>query len=151
MVFPKGFTRPKGGLEVMERKRILNILMVGSIALVLVAFAFTVRVRASVDSYAVLRTSGMTCGSCSEKISRLLEKEKGVASVKVDVDQGVVVVGYDSRAARPEIFAERVTGVGYGSRVMGVLTPAQYRKIAGGAATAQPPGCACCSKKSSPR
>ncbi|MBI1919737.1 MAG: heavy-metal-associated domain-containing protein [Geobacter sp.] len=130
----------------MTKRKILNILLIGGIAVVLVAFAFTVRVRASADSYAVLKTSGMTCGSCSYKISRVLQKEKGVASVKVDVDQGVVVVGYDSKAQRPEVFAEQVTGIGYGSRVMGVLSPEQYQKIAGGAATAQKPGCACCNK-----
>lgn len=135
----------------MEKRKILNILLIGVIAVVLVAFAFTVRVRASADSYAVLKTAGMTCGSCSDKISRALQKEKGVASVKVDVDQGVVVVGYDSKAQRPEAFAERVSGIGYGSRVMGVMTPQQYQKIAGGAAAAQPPGCACCSKKSTVR
>lgn len=135
----------------MKKIKVLNILLIGIIAVVLVAFAFTVRVRASADSYAVLKTTGMTCGSCSDKISRVLEKEKGVASVKVDVDQGVVVVGFDSKSQRPEIFAERVTGIGYGSRVLGVMTPEQYQKIAGGAAAAQPPGCACCSKKSNPR
>lgn len=135
----------------MANRKILNILLIGVIAVVLVAFAFTVRVRASVDSYVVLKTAGMTCGSCSDKISRVLQKEKGVATVKVDVDQGVVVVGYDSKAQRPEVFAERVTGIGYGSRVMGVLSPEQYQKIAGGAASAQQPGCACCSKKSTVR
>jgi len=135
----------------MTKRKILNILLIGIVAVILVAFASTVRVRASADTYAVLKTTGMTCGSCSEKISRVLEKEKGVASVKVDVDQGVVVVGYDSNASRPDLFAERVTGIGYGSRVLGVMTPEQYQKIAGGAAAAQPPGCACCNKKSNSR
>lgn len=132
----------------MERTRLINAALVLLAMLVVGAFAFAVRLEAAADSVAVLRTHGMTCGSCASRIEQTLRHEKGVASVDVDVNAGRVVVGYDSKKVRPEAIAEQVTGSGYGSSILQVVTPEQYRSMTGQniAASRQQGGCGsgCC-------
>jgi len=130
------------------KKGTIGIVFAAVIVVVLCAFA--VRLEASADSVAVLRAQGMTCGSCAGKIEKTLGKQAGVARVQVDVDAGKVVVGFDSRTVRPEILAERVTGVGYGCSILQVLTPEEYRAQTGSttAFVRQGGGCGggCCGK-----
>lgn len=101
------------------------------------------------DSVAILKSQGVTCGSCAGKIEKALKEKPGVSSVEVDVDAGRVIVAYDSRAAKPEALAETVTGLGYGSSILQAMSAEQYRAATGRAAAAQTPkaaGCACCNK-----
>ncbi|HBA72024.1 MAG: heavy metal transporter [Geobacteraceae bacterium GWC2_55_20] len=98
---------------------------------VLAVLALRVRIGATADSVTVLRTSGMTCGSCSSKITKALESLKGVAVTEVDVEGGWVVVGYDTKTVKPEALAEKVNAAGFGSRVHRVLTPEQFKQITG--------------------
>lgn len=115
----------------MERKNIINISLGVVAVLVLVVFAFFVNVSSAAESVAVLRTFGMTCGSCSEKIVNALQKEEGVASVAVDVEGGQVVVNFDPKKVAPERLAAKVTATGYGSSVLNVLTKEEYRALTG--------------------
>jgi len=115
----------------MNAKRISTSLLVIAAVTVLVVFAFRVRIGATADSVAVLRTTGMTCGSCSSKIAKALESLKGVAVTEVDVEGGWVVVGYDTKAVKPEALAEKVSGAGFGSNVHLVLTPARFKQMTG--------------------
>ena len=115
----------------MNTKRLSTSLLVIAAIAVLVVLAFRVRIAATADSIAVLQTTGMTCGSCSSKITKALESLKGVAVTEVDVDGGWVVVGYDTKTVKPEVLAEKVSGAGFGSNVHLVLTPEQFRQIAG--------------------
>jgi copper chaperone CopZ len=134
----------------MNAKRITTSLLVIAAITVLVVLAFRVRVGATADSVAVLRTTGMTCGSCSSKITKALESLKGVAVTEVDVEGGWVIVGYDTKDVRPESIAEEVSGAGFGSNVHVVLTPEQFKQITGreiGMKASPSGGCGGCGTK----
>lgn len=135
----------------MGRKKLINATLVLVAILVVGIFAFAVRLEASADAVAVLRTQGMTCGSCASRIEQALRTQKGVASVEVNVDAGRVVVGYDSKKVRPEHLAEQVTGSGYGSSILQIVTTEQYKNMTGKnlAAGRQQGGCGsgCCGTK----
>lgn len=113
------------------KNRMLTMAIMLSAVVLLSVLAFYVRIGASADSVAVLRTTGMTCGSCSSKISKALETLKGVAITEVDVEGGWVVVGYDTKSVKPEALAAQVHGAGFGSNVHMVLTPEQFKQITG--------------------
>ena len=112
-------------------KRITTSLLVIIAITLLVVFAFRVRIGATADSIAVLKTTGMTCGSCSSKITKALEALQGVAVTEVDVEGGWVVVGYDTKTVKPQVLAEKVSSAGFGSNVHQVLTPEQFKQITG--------------------
>lgn len=93
--------------------------------------AFYVKVGVTADSITVLQTTGMTCGSCTSKISKALESVKGVAVTEVDLDGGWVIVSYDTKSIKPENIAEKVSSAGFNSNVHVVLTPEQFRQVTG--------------------
>lgn len=129
-------------------KKILStvFLFLGSVSL-LVALAFRVSIGATADSVAVLRTTGMTCGSCASKISDALKKVPGVVVTEVDVENGWVIVGYDTKAVQPVKLAERVRETGYYSMVSEVITPERFKQITGrniGQQAAPSGGCGGC-------
>ena len=115
----------------MKFSNSINTIIITIAVVFLVTLAFYVRTGATADSIAVLKTSGMSCGSCSSKITAALDKQKGVAVTEVDVEGGWVVVGYDTKAVTPWILAEKVSGTGFGSKVHQVLTPEQFKEITG--------------------
>lgn len=111
-------------------KAITGILVVTVVTL-LVVLGFHVRAGATADSVAVLKTTGMTCSSCSSKITKALESQKGVAATEVDVDGGWVIVGYDTKSVKPEALAEKVKGTGFYSQVYAVMSPDQFKQVTG--------------------
>ena len=113
------------------KKRITTALLIIVAVTFLSVLAFKVKIGATADSIAVLKTTGMTCGSCSSKISKALETLKGVAVTEVDVEGGWVVVGYDTKAVKPEALAAQVNSTGFDSNVHMVLTPEQFKQITG--------------------
>jgi copper chaperone CopZ len=115
----------------MKSGTIINCIIITTAALLLITLAFRVNARVSVDSIAVLKTSGMTCDSCSSKITTALESLKGVAVTEIDVEGGWVVVGYDTTAVKPADLAEKVVGAGFASKVQQVLTPEQFKQVTG--------------------
>lgn len=128
----------------MTFNKIVNSIIIAVAAVFLVTLAFFVNVKGEVDSIAVLKTTGMTCGSCSSKITKALEALKGVAVTEVDVAGGWVLVGYDTKNIKPETLAEKVSSNGFGSNVYQVLTPGQFKQITGreiGTKAGQNPGC----------
>ena len=137
------------------RSRSVIISMIVVAVVLLSVLALYVRVGVTADSVAVLKTTGMTCGSCSSKITQALETLKGVAITEVDVEGGWVVVGYDTKTVKPEILAETINGVGFASSINRILTPTQFRQITGreiGKNAASSSGCCggkggCSSKK----
>ena len=114
----------------MKAKSVIISMVVVAVALLSV-LALYVRVGATADSVAVLKTAGMTCGSCSGKITDALQGVKGVAVAEVDVEGGWVVVGYDTKSVKPETLAEKVNASGFASAVHRILTPEQFRQITG--------------------
>lgn len=124
--------RHTNGTGVMHMKnKMVNLTLVVFVLIVLGMLAFHVRVGSSADSVAVLKTTGMTCGSCSTTITKSLEKLKGVTVTEVDVEGGWVIVGYDTKNVKPESLAENVVKSGFGSTVHVVLTPEQFRQVTG--------------------
>lgn len=114
----------------MTKKISTSLLIIISIA-ILVVLALRVRIGATADSVAVLKTTGMTCGSCSSKIAKALESLKGVAITEVDVEGGWVVIGYDTKTVKPDALAAQVNSTGFGSNVHMVLTPEQFKQMTG--------------------
>jgi copper chaperone CopZ len=108
-----------------------NFILIIIAVAVLAGFAFFVRIGEDPDSVVVLKTNGMTCESCSEKITKALQRQKGVTSVEVDVEAGRVIAAYDSKVAKPESLAGAVTSLGYGSTVLQVLSAEHYRAMTG--------------------
>ena len=142
----------------MRVRKISTALLIIATVTVLVVLAFRVRIAATADSVAVLKTTGMTCGSCSSKITQALERERGVAVTEVDVAGGWVIVGYDTKSTRPEHLALKVRETGFGSDVYRVLRPEEFKQLAGrevGKSTTTKNGCGGCGPKggcgSSPR
>jgi copper chaperone CopZ len=115
----------------MKFNTIINSIIIAVVTVFLITLAFRVKVGATADSVAVLKTVGMTCGSCSSTITTTLEKQKGVAVTEVDVEGGWVIVGYDTKAVTPWMLAEKISGAGFGSQVHKVLTPEQFKQITG--------------------
>jgi mercuric ion binding protein len=113
------------------KKKVVNGVFIITVITILSVLAVFVRIGATADSIAVLKTTGMTCGSCSSKITKALESLKGVAATEVDVEGGWVVVGYDTKDVKPESLAEKIIGVGFGSKVHVVLTPDQFKQLTG--------------------
>jgi copper chaperone CopZ len=113
------------------KNKIINMVLVLMAIVVLAVLAFSVRVNITPDSVVVMRTLGMTCGSCADKISKALGIRKGVASTEVDTDAGRVIVWYDSKATKAETLAQTLTGAGYGSSVLVSMPAAKYRAMTG--------------------
>ena len=133
----------------MRAKKISTFLLIITVVTMLVVLAFQVRIGATADSVAVLRTTGMTCGSCSDKITKALQGQKGVAVTEVDVAGGWVIVGYDTKTVGPEKLAQKVGEAGFGSNVYAVLTPEQFRQVTGRAVgkNSSAAGCGGCGTK----
>jgi len=134
----------------MKFGTIINSLIITLAAAFLIILAFRVNVGATADSVAVLKTSGMTCGSCSSKITTALEALQGVAVTEVDVEGGWVVVGFDTKIVKPEALVEKVNGAGFVSNVHRVLTPEQFKQITGrdiGKNVSPAAGCGGCGNK----
>jgi copper chaperone CopZ len=132
----------------MLAKNITTTLLVITVVAVLIVLAFHVRIGTTADSIAVLKTTGMTCSSCSNKITKALEALQGVAVTEVDVAGGWVVVGYDTKAVKPEALAAKVRVAGFDSNVHVILTPEQFKQITGRDITVNAAtGSGCCGGK----
>jgi copper chaperone CopZ len=129
------------------KNRVVNSCLVGAVVVILVVFAVYVRVGATADMVAVMKTSGMTCGMCASKISSALEAEKGVAATKVDIQRGCVIAWYDSKQVAPEKLAQKVSECGFASKMQAVLTPEQFKKVAGKDIDQKQLGSGCCGSK----
>jgi mercuric ion binding protein len=116
---------------IMKFTSIINSVIITIAAVFLIALAFRVNAGVTADSIAVLKTTGMTCGSCSSKITATLEAQKGVAVTEVDVEGGWVIVGYDTKTVTPEVLAQKVASTGFTSNVHLILTPEQFKQTTG--------------------
>ena len=114
----------------MKANAVIISFVVGTVVL-LAVLALYVRVGSTADSVAVLKTAGMTCGSCSGIITTALQGVKGVAVAEVDIEGGWVVVGYDTKSVKAETLAEKVSASGFVSAVHRILTPEQFKQITG--------------------
>ena len=129
------------------RNKAFNVALVFAVLVILGVCAIFVRIGATADAVVVLKTSGMTCGSCAAKVTRALQGERGVAATEVDLEGGLVIAGYDSKLVAPERLAQRVVATGYACKVQTVLTPEQFKKITGRDIGKQSAGSGCCGSK----
>ena len=74
--------------------------------------------------------SGMTCGSCSARVEKILNRQQGVANAAVNLATERATVAYDSAAVQPEDLVKAVAKAGYG------LAPAAARSHRGEHTTA---------------
>jgi copper chaperone CopZ len=125
--------------------KIQNMILVLVAAAVLAVFAFSVKLEPSPDSVVILKTLGMTCANCSEKITKILHAQQGVTSAEVDVPGARVTVWYDSTQSGPERLAQSVTAIGYGSSILMNMPVAEFRAMTGrsGSAIARAGGGGC--------
>ncbi|HVF33068.1 MAG TPA: heavy metal translocating P-type ATPase, partial [Acidimicrobiales bacterium] len=65
--------------------------------------------------------AGMTCGSCSARVERILTRQPGVSRVAVNLATEKATVAYDPGAIQPDALVTAVAKAGYG------LTPASSR------------------------
>jgi len=129
------------------KNKVFNTALVLVVVTLLAVFACYVRVGATADQVVVLRTSGMTCGSCVKKITEALQSQKGVAAAEVDLESGLVIAGYDSRQTAPENLAKAVQKTGFHSQVAEVITPQQFRSIVGRDIGGKPVAGGCCGSR----
>lgn len=130
----------------MKKGNMINILLVIAAVLVVTLFAFAVRIGPVADSVAVLRTAGMTCGSCARDIEKSLRAKHGVSGVEVDLDGGWVVASYDSKKVMPDAISATVAGLGYWNRVTESMSVKEFKAKTGrdpGTMTARQAGCGC--------
>lgn len=109
----------------------LNLTIVISTVCLLAVLAFRVQTGVTADSIAVLKTNGMTCGACADTITSSLKGIHGVAASEVDVENGYVVIGYDTAKTTPEALAATVNSSGYASSVARIMPPAEFRRLVG--------------------
>ena len=131
----------------MASKRITSMVLVLMAISVLALFAQYVRIGATADSVAILKTSGMACGSCASKISQTLESVKGVAITEVDISSGWVIVGFERKTVSPVKLALIVEEIGYDSKVHDVVTPEKFRQVYGRDLGRSTPFDGCCRQK----
>lgn len=62
---------------------------------------------------AKLKISGMTCGSCSSKVSTLLLAVPGVTVATVDVASGIADVGFDATKTNADALVAAVNAGGH--------------------------------------
>ena len=117
--------------ETNMKNTLINTTLVLLVVLFLTVLAVRVRTGATADAVVELKTAGMTCGSCADRICTALQGIEGVASTRVDLANEKVIVGYDAKSVKPEVLAENVKKAGFDSTVQQVVTPEQYRQITG--------------------
>ena len=61
-----------------------------------------------------IKVSGMTCGGCSNNVTRALKALPGVGDVNVSLTAGEATVQYDERKTSPDQLKAAVKGAGYG-------------------------------------
>jgi copper chaperone CopZ len=114
----------------MKGKIITTLLVLASLGLVL-TLASRVRVLSVAEPVAVLAVSGMTCGSCAERITGALSREAGVGAAHVDIAAGTVAVAFDPAQTSPEQLARAVSAQGYPGLPRQVLSGEEYRRTSG--------------------
>lgn len=128
----------------MRKRTVGTGILVACAVGLLVYLALNVRLAPVPNAVAALKTIGMTCGSCADKIEKALRPMNGVAGVEVDVNGGWVLVGYDTASANPETFAGAVRKAGFKSWLMKQMSLADFRRVSGrdfGAKAVRSGGC----------
>ena len=76
-----------------------------------------------------IQVSGMTCGGCTNNVTRALKALPGVGDVNVSLAAGEATVQYDERQTSADKLKSAVQTAGYG---VGEVKAAQNRPAKGG-------------------
>lgn len=74
-------------------------------------------VAAAAGTKVTLQISGMSCGSCSDKVTAELKKINGVKAVAVDHATGVAQIAFDSNVTKADALVAAVKQAGYAAKV----------------------------------
>ncbi len=86
----------------------LQLSIIALIGLVLTSFA-----QQKVNDKAVIKTPGVHCDMCKDRIERSLSREYGVTSVKVDVKKKTTTVTWITDRTNIEIIKAAIANIGY--------------------------------------
>jgi copper chaperone len=70
-------------------------------------------VQSAEGAKATFQISGLTCGSCSEKVTTVLKGIDGVLAAAVDYQSGEAVVAFDEAKTTPDALLAAITQTGY--------------------------------------
>jgi len=124
-----------------------TLIMIVSVLLIASGILLFGKPLASANAIALLQANGMTCGSCSQKITQALTKHPGVAEVTVDITAGLIEVQFDSRQTNPATLAANVNTLGYPTAVAYVQPIKGAAKAPADASGCGTGGCGNCNKK----
>lgn len=77
----------------------------------------------------IFKVTGMTCGSCTNKVTKALKAIPGVGDVHVSLSAGEASVRYDDQLTSPDQMKSAVQGAGYG---IGLATTREDPETTGG-------------------
>jgi copper chaperone CopZ len=77
-------------------------------------FVFNTMKRSITMQIELLKVTGMTCGSCTSKVTHALKATPGVSDVKVSLSAGEATVRYDEQLTSPDRLKSAVKETGYG-------------------------------------
>ena len=60
-----------------------------------------------------LNIQGMTCGGCVKSVTNALQREAGVETVEVSLEQGKATIAYDPAQTSPQQLADLVDDIGF--------------------------------------
>lgn len=61
----------------------------------------------------ILNIQGMTCGGCVKSVTNALQREAGVETVAVALEQGTATVSYDAAQTSPEDLIAAIDDIGF--------------------------------------
>ena len=71
------------------------------------------KVEASEGTKAEFKIDGLTCGSCSEKVTAALQGIEGVHAASVDYQTGLAHVAFDPAKTSEDKLLEAINGTGF--------------------------------------
>ncbi len=80
------------------------------------AAAARAKVEAAEGDKVTFSVEGMSCGSCSAKITATLEGVEGVVAAAVDYQEGTAVVAYDAAKVDQDKLLAAITDLGFAAR-----------------------------------
>ncbi len=80
---------------------------------------------------AQFRVAGMTCGGCTNSVTKALKAVNGVADVNVSLSDSQATVQYDEKLTSPEQLKSAVIKAGYGVDILNTNQQAQGKGCCG--------------------
>jgi copper chaperone len=68
-------------------------------------------------TFEVIGEQRINCGSCEQRVARLLKTVEGISQVRAQADTQRIDVLFDARVVDPQAIADRLTEAGYTTKV----------------------------------